>query len=166
MLIDPYQDNLVDWGRVRMKRILLVILILMAWTAIVLGTASAYNNADIQKLKKTKQCPGCDLSGAYLAGSDLSGARLAHANLSGADLSHADLSDADLHGAKLVLADMTGTNLSRANLTSANLFMADLFGADLFGATLDNADLTGADLTKSTWVDGSQWGRGPVGGSK
>lgn len=153
---------------VRMKRTALLILFLIVCTVIVLGTgtASAYNEADLQKLKKTKQCPACDLSGAYLAGADLSGARLPHANLSGADLSHADLSGADLSGAKLLLADLTGTNLTGANLTSANLFMADLFGADLFGATLNNADLTGADLTRATWVDGSRLRQGSVGESK
>jgi Pentapeptide repeats (8 copies) len=153
---------------VRMKRTAFLILFLTVCTAMVLGTgtASAYNEADLQKLKKTKQCPGCDLSGAYLSGADLSGARLPRANLSGADLSRADLSGADLSAVKLVLADMTGTNLTGANLTGANLFMADLFGADLFGATLNNADLTGADLTKATWVDGSQWRQGAAGGSK
>ena len=118
--------------RLRIKTIALVMLALIGCTPMVLGTASAYNEADLQKVKKTKQCPGCDLSAAYLSGSDLSGARLSRANLSGLDLSHADLSGADLSGAKLLLADLTGTNLTGANLTGANLFTAELYGANLF----------------------------------
>lgn len=52
-----------------MKRIVLVILALIAYTATVLGPASAYHEADLQELKETKRSPGCDLfSGAYLFG--------------------------------------------------------------------------------------------------
>ena len=80
-----------------------------------IGQAGAWNQADLDKLLETKECKGCDLSGALLYGEDLSGA--------------------DLVGANLLAAQMPGANLSDANLSGANLHQADLTNANLIWAT-------------------------------
>ena len=95
------------------------ILMLSANVAVVcllgIGQAGAWNQADLDKLLETKECKGCDLSGALLYGEDLSGA--------------------DLRGANLLAAQMPGANLSDANLSGANLHQADLTNANLIWAT-------------------------------
>ena len=101
------------------------------------GQVGAYDEDDLEKLKSTGDCSGCDLSEVFLQGADLS-----DANLNGAILFAADLS-----GANLTWADLTGANLSDANLYGANLTGANLAGANLVGAELRGANLTGADLT-------------------
>ena len=104
------------------------------------GSYSDQINANLNKLKSTKSCPGCDLTGVVLVGYDLKNANLnGFANLSGADLSGADLSGADLTGAKL-----TDANLTEANLTGANLTGANLTGTNLTDAKLDGVILTDA----------------------
>ena len=45
------------------------------------SSASAYDPADLQKLKDTNECVACDLSGADLNGANLNGADLGGANL-------------------------------------------------------------------------------------
>jgi uncharacterized protein YjbI with pentapeptide repeats len=87
---------------------------------------------NIQKLAKTKSCPGCDLAGAELIRMDLSGA---------------DLQGADLTGAKLFLTNLSGANLQKAHLQRASLGGADLAGADLRGVDLREVDLSSAYLT-------------------
>ncbi len=66
----------------------------------------AEDSANIARLKLTRKCPNCDLSGANmhrmnLPGADLSGANLSRANLSGANLYRTTLSRANLSGANL-----------------------------------------------------------------
>ena len=117
-----------------MKRIGLAIPALIASIGIALGTASAFNETDLQKLKSTKNCVDCDLSGAVLihrnlAGADLSGANLSGANLTDAYLAGANLSGANLSGAILTGASLAGANLLRANLAGANLLYTNLAGA-------------------------------------
>ena len=46
-----------------MKRIALTVLALVAAVGLAFGTASAFNQADFQKLKTTGNCADCDLSG-------------------------------------------------------------------------------------------------------
>jgi len=75
------------------------------------GCGKVWNKADLNKLKSTKNCSGCNLSGANLSGLDLS-----KANLKGADLHGANLS-----GAKLVNSILTGANLKNTNLNGADL---------------------------------------------
>jgi len=106
----------------------------MLWVSV----AYAWNEVHLQRLKATKTCPNCDLSGADLSG----------ANLSGADLSGANLSNANLGG---------------ANLTSANLSNANLYGANLKNANLSNANLGGANLSWAIWTDGTTCGVGSIG---
>jgi len=48
--------------------------------------SSAFVPEDLQSLKETKKCPGCDLRGADLRGVNLNGANPEGANLMGANL--------------------------------------------------------------------------------
>lgn len=109
----------------------------------------------VKRLLDTKECSGCNLSGADLANkaltfvnlsnANLSGANLRGARLIGADLSNANLTNADLNGAKLNGARMIGTNLAGTNLTKTNLL----------GANLWNTDLTAAQLNSTKMPDGT-----------
>ena len=77
--------------------------------------------ANLTKLKNTKSCPGCDLSGIELISFDLKNADLSGANLTGANLRRSDLRGANLTGANLTDADLLGADLTNANLVQANL---------------------------------------------
>ena len=72
------------------------------------GSASAFDNDDLQNLKDNNICIGCGLKSADLYKADLSGA-----NLSGANLTDAMLNKANLNG-----ADLSGTNLKGAKFLS------------------------------------------------
>jgi uncharacterized protein YjbI with pentapeptide repeats len=87
---------------------------------------SKSSQENLEKLKKTNKCKGCDLTGA--------------------NLSRLDLTDADLEGANLSSAKLSLTNLTRANLQNADLRSAVLGGTDLSDADLRGADLRGASL--------------------
>ena len=77
--------------------------------------------ANLTKLKNTKSCPGCDLSGIELISFDLKNADLSGANLTGAILRRSDLTEANLTGANLTDAGLMGVNLTGAKLTQTNL---------------------------------------------
>jgi tetratricopeptide (TPR) repeat protein len=111
--------------------------------------AKAENSEHIRQLLATKQCVGCDLSGAGLVMANLSGANLRGANLSGTNLSRANLSGADLSDANL-----SGASLYGANLSGAKLSGTQLSGADLRDSYLVNADLLTTDLN-STNLEGA-----------
>ena len=71
-----------------MKATLIGLTLAVSLTA---GGASAFDPADLQKLKDTGECIGCDLrkanlEGANLGDADLRGAILVGANLKGAKL--------------------------------------------------------------------------------
>ena len=105
------------------------------------SSASAFDPDDLQKLKDTGFCVGCDLRKANLTG----------ANLIGADLSGTDLRDAYLKGAFL-----SGANLEGADLSGAFLMDANLSGANLNGAALSYTTyMLGAILCNTTIPDGS-----------
>lgn len=91
---------------------------------------------------RSRDCPGCDLSGANLKRRDLSGG-----DLSAAILREVNFHDAKLGRANLFGADLTDANLNKADLRRADLRTARLAEAMLYEAHLDNANLTGADLT-------------------
>ena len=91
--------------------------------AALVGVAAAANPDQVQQLRETKACAGCDLtdaqlSGAQLQGADLSGANLSNANLYGANLSGANLAGAVFSGADLKLANLDGA--ADANLAGAD----------------------------------------------
>ena len=77
----------------------LTLTILTVATTLFASSASAFDPADLQKLKDTNKCIQCDLSGANLEGAYLKGAILLEADLSGANLEGAK--GADLNGAIL-----------------------------------------------------------------
>ena len=87
--------------------------------------------SNVDKLKETKECVKCDLTGADLSRAYVDGY----------------LSGFDLTGANLTGADLTGANLTGATLTGATLTEANLTGANLTNAYLNTADLTGLDLS-------------------
>lgn len=84
---------------------------------------------NMEKLIKTKSCPGCNLAGA---------------NLNRADLVGADLQGADLSNAKFFLANLAGANLQKARLRGAGFGGADLAKANLKGADLRDVSFDGA----------------------
>lgn len=114
-----------------------ICLVTPAWSA---------NLEHVKQLLATKQCQGCDLSGAGLVLANLSGADLSGANLAGANLSRANLVGADLSGANLSGTSLYGANLSGAKLSGADLIVADLRDAYLLNTDLASAKLSGANL--------------------
>ena len=79
--------------------------------------------ANLTKLKKTKSCSGCDLTGIELIGFDLKNADLSAADLTGANLRRSDLTGANLTDSNLTDADLLGVNLAKAKLTNTNVFL-------------------------------------------
>ena len=122
------------------------------------GAGSAFQQADLKRVKALYRSPGCDLSDANLTGINLAYADLSDANLSGANLAGVQLGQANLSGANLSGADLTGAKLYMTNLSSANLAGARLFEAKPYKALLDGADLSGA-----VWVDGKTCEPGSTG---
>ncbi|CDN11206.1 Pentapeptide repeat family protein [Richelia intracellularis] len=108
-------------------------------------TAQAANAHHVRQLLATKECEGCDLSGAGLVMADLSGANLRGANLTGANLSSSNLSGANLQGANLSGSSLFGVNLSGANLCEVNLTSSDLRSTYLVNAQFTNTNLNGAN---------------------
>ena len=98
---------------------------------------------NIERLKDSNNCYGCDLSGANLSGENLDSADLEGANLVSTILTGADLEGANLKGAILTNADLSGANLSGADLYKADLSGADLTGTILEETLLDDAEMTG-----------------------
>ena len=96
-----------------MKRTLTALTVAATMVA---SSASAFDPDDLQKLKDTGNCIGCNLESAILSGADLSGADLSGANLKGAYLKGAYLRGANLYG-----AIMNGANLKGAILRGANV---------------------------------------------
>jgi uncharacterized protein YjbI with pentapeptide repeats len=119
--------------------------------------ASAFDATDVQSLKDTGKCVGCDLSRSKLNGLVIT---TADATLDAANLSKADLSDAFLAGISLVSSNLegavlVGVHLEGADLTRANLRGANLDGANLTGADLQSAYMQGAILCNTTMPDGT-----------
>jgi len=100
-----------------------------------------------KRLLETKECVGCDLTGAYLWKAELQRRNLSKVNLSGAYLRNASLAGADLSN-----ADLTGADLYGADLRMANLRRSDLTGANLSFAK--DANLNEAQFCKTTMPDG------------
>ncbi|HIK35587.1 MULTISPECIES: pentapeptide repeat-containing protein [unclassified Thermosynechococcus] len=107
--------------------------------------AWAANPAHLEQLRRTGNCPNCDLSYARLRGRNLQGADLRGANLNAANLRGANLSGANLSGAILNNADLTKANLTNANLSGVSLLLTRLDRAILVGAKLGDAILGGRD---------------------
>jgi hypothetical protein len=110
--------------------------------------SSAFVPEDLERLKESKKCPGCDLRGA-----DLRGLNLTKSNLEGANLMGANLEGVTLEGASLEDASCEKTNLRNAKL----------HGTSMDHATIDGADFNGADLQDVTWIDGRVCKKGSIG---
>jgi uncharacterized protein YjbI with pentapeptide repeats len=107
---------------------------------------NADTNAQIKQLIETKECIGCNLQNADLAGVDLEKANLEGANLEGANLEGANLQasylmGANLKGANLNVAELGGAILALTQLNNATLKAANLQATNLHGADLRQADL-------------------------
>lgn len=114
----------------------------------------------VQRLLETRECAGCELSGAMLEGADLEGARLAGATLEGAKLARARLGKADLSGANLSRADarkadFRGARLDDVWFSDMQLQEANLEGLDLrtvkglASANFEGANLRGINLEEA-----------------
>ena len=84
-----------------------------AAAAALAGVVIASTPDDVEKLKSTGSCAGCDLFGENLAGvqaqnGDLSNANLGEASFYGGNLSGANLSGAILDGANLKMVNLNG----------------------------------------------------------
>ena len=91
---------------IKVKKLRLIILAILA--SIFSSHVYAADPADVQRLKDTRSCGACNLSGAYLSGTYLGQRNLSAANLQKADLRGANLSGANLEGANLSGAIMNG----------------------------------------------------------
>jgi uncharacterized protein YjbI with pentapeptide repeats len=111
------------------------------------GASAAQKRSEVNgcPIHPYTECPGADLSGAYLGFASLHGANLRGANLHRADLHGATLSEAHLHGA----------DLSHANLHSARFHNAHLHDANLHNADVRRASFTGAKFCHTTMANGS-----------
>jgi uncharacterized protein YjbI with pentapeptide repeats len=125
------------------------VLAMMAWVPlglVLMPIAQAANPDQVQRVLKTGQCPGCDLSGANLVDANLFGANLSNANLSGANLTGANLGSANLMDANLSGAKLVKASLHRALLESTNFSNADLSNAYLRDAEINTTNFQGAVL--------------------
>jgi len=93
-----------------MKRIALLAVMDVLIGVLSVGSAHAFDQADLNRLRTTGSCVSCDLSQAYLIG----------ANLIGANLSQANLSEAYLYRTNLTGANLSGANLSGATWTDGS----------------------------------------------
>jgi uncharacterized protein YjbI with pentapeptide repeats len=171
----------------RMRGVCLSVIVFPVFFLFLSATAvSGFDDADLQRLKSTNQCPGCNLTGVVLQGATFPNAKFAGANVSSASISNSRLANTDFSGANmayinLTSADLTGANMSnadlrvanlvnakleKANLSKANLAGAALMDANLTGANLDGANLAGAFLSGAIWVDGKKCSEGSKGECK
>ena len=121
--------------------------------AIAIGGSQTFGfkQADLDKLKKTKECFKCDLSGV-----DLSNAKLVDSDMGGLDLSDSNLRKADLNGVSFYASDLEGVDFTGANLVRAKFQFADLTGAVLRDAKLDFANMDRAKLCNTVMPDGQR----------
>lgn len=142
----------MEWNAVRIKFNIPVILSMSVLIALAISmmpaSSSAFVPEDLERLKESKKCPGCDLRGANLRGLNLTDSNLEGANLMGSNLEGVTLEDA-------ILDD--------ASLEKANLRNAKLHGASMDHAIVDEADFKGADLQDVTWIDGRVCKKGSIG---
>ena len=96
-------------------------LLVVAGLLAVTVNAHAFEQSDLDKLKATGRCEGCDLNFAYMKQASLKGANLENANLREAEMKETDLSGANLERADLRRAELEKANLKGARLTGAKL---------------------------------------------
>ncbi len=117
------------------------ILIVLSIKLCLSDASSVKVEKNIERLRNTNSCPGCELFYANLRGANLNGANLISANLFHADLRGANLTNAHLMHSYLNSADLTDANLEGTDLTNAYLSGANFGGANLTHAKLNNAEV-------------------------
>ncbi len=105
------------------------------------ASAEAKRNLDI--LRKTGACVGCDLAGLDLTRMDLAGTNLQGADLSFSICNLASFSMADLRGAKFRSATLHGVDMGRADLRGADFTDTAMDSVFLAGALMDDSSLQG-----------------------
>ncbi len=86
------------------------LVLVLTGVLLISNKAIAYDRHDYDRLMKTGDCVGCDLSSIKINNMDLSGS----------DLRGANLNNAQMQGTNLFKADLFGTILSGANLSYAH----------------------------------------------
>lgn len=114
----------------------------------------AFNLADVNKLKTSKNCGNCDLSNADLSGLSLLGANVSGANMRNANLTNTVITNGILTNANLSGAIMGGARFNYSNMNQANLKVA------ILSAT---TDFTGAQMSGVIWINGKVCDFGAVG---
>lgn len=137
-----------------MKRVLYAILTGCASLGIV-QSAHGADPRDVQRLKQTGECEGCNLVGADLRNANLRDAKLKDANLEAANLSGANLQDANFKRANLRAVNfkraiIQDTDFSEANLRDAMIDYSELERGD---AKVCNAIMPNG-VKKKTNVEG------------
>lgn len=144
----------------------------------IFGTSTKGTNfrrdQNLQRLLRTRECPGCDLRGIVLRKDTISGYPLGNnyrwlpsftdsygrTELEGlrepivVNLRGANLEGASLIGVDLAFADLREANLALAHIEETSLYKADLRGADLRDSTIKNSVLTCANLQKARNFNG------------
>ena len=126
-------------------------LLLAAFSLFALN-AGAQNASEIEAVRSSHSCAGCNLFQANLSYHDLPGLDLSGARLKQSDLSLSTMNKANFAGSNLAISNMfggrfTGASFKNADLSRTVLVGAYLGGADLSGANLSGANLSGAELT-------------------
>lgn len=111
--------------------------------------AKAFKEADIDQLRRTGLCYGCDLSGAKLRGANLYKSSLDTSDLRKVDLQGALMANSSFMRANLREANLSRSRLRWTNFGAADLRRADLTEADLLVALMPFADLRGAILIQA-----------------
>jgi hypothetical protein len=134
--------------QIKLSAISMFVLLFLAMTATM---GSAFVPEDLVRLKKEKNCPGCDLRSA--------------------DLRDLNLFDANLEGANLMGANLENVNLEHATLDDAGLEKANLKSAIIKNASMDHATLEetitiNANFEGTVWIDGRICKPGSIGSCK
>ncbi|HBG20909.1 MAG TPA: hypothetical protein DDY32_17010 [Desulfobulbaceae bacterium] len=135
---------------IKMQTVVAACIIVLA-----VGTTGTISRADgatalenLEKLKKTNSCRGCDLSGLTINRTNLAGA-----DLEGADLSRTKLFLSNLSGANMRSTNLKGASFGGTDLGEADLRGADLRGTSLEGAYLEETQLDGEFVTAKPYED-------------
>ena len=130
-------------------------------------SAAAFDPADLERFRTTGDCPGCDLSDAFMIGlwseempegaGNLRAANLRSATISGIGAGF-DFRDADLSGATATYMDFGAADFTGAILDDLRTYLTEFTGSIFWNArirnvtftySVDGADFTGANLTGS-----------------
>jgi len=91
---------------------------------------SAFDQASVDRLRRSNTCAGCDLYRANLNGADLN-----NANLKGANLAYATFRKATLYKADLTDADLRGTVFDGAQWVDGTICQTGSVGKCISAST-------------------------------